>query len=181
MSKSTDVLRKVLDHQTGLGHWLTCWASSRSWNTWSWKRALEKACCHSRSTFSTAADILERLWRVYLFIAVWHVWFSVLLALWELLSCGTCCGSGACRRQCEWRGQCPPLLGSMDPSQGSATSPPHSHSASAARLDPAPCSRKQCNVIKHYRFEELGERFYLAGGLTIKGNRITHTVNPKLH
>ncbi|TNN38327.1 hypothetical protein EYF80_051504 [Liparis tanakae] len=41
-------------NQTGL----TCRASSRSWNTCNWRRAFRKACCHSRSTFSTAAKIL---------------------------------------------------------------------------------------------------------------------------
>lgn len=48
-----------LRSQTGVRR-LTCSASSHSWNLCSCSLALEKACCQSSSTFSTAAVILER-------------------------------------------------------------------------------------------------------------------------
>lgn len=54
----------------------------------------------------------------------------------------TCCGSGACRRRCGWRGRCQPWPGSTGLSRGISASPPRPHSGTAADPSPAPCSRK---------------------------------------
>ncbi len=53
-----NISRHTQTHRHTFVHRLTCSASSCSWNTCSWRWALEKACCHSSSTFSTAAAIL---------------------------------------------------------------------------------------------------------------------------
>lgn len=78
-------------------------------------------------------------WEVFLRGIKIKAFVSSRLSFEGVLASSTCCGCGACRRQCDWRGLCQPWPGSTPLSQGDAASPPCSHSASAARPAPALC------------------------------------------
>lgn len=70
---------------------------------------------------------------------------------WKTVGVGfsgnTCCGSGACRRRCGWRGRFQPWPGSTGLSRGTSASPPRSHSGTAADPSPAPCGRENMKTV----------------------------------